>query len=127
VNVRVKVDEDLPRQVADILSSCGYDAVTVWGQGWQGASDEVLWRRVQAEGRWLVTADKEFDKEFADLRRHPPGSHAGVILLRPQEESRRAYLELATIAVERLKLKEIAGAVAVVTERGIRIRRSPRS
>jgi predicted nuclease of predicted toxin-antitoxin system len=123
VSARLKVDADLPRQVADILSSCGHDAVTVMAQGWQGASDEVLWHRVQAEGRWLVTADKE----FADLRRHPPGSHAGVILLRPQEESRRAYLELAATAMEQLKLQEMAGSVAVVTERGIRIRRSPRS
>jgi hypothetical protein len=67
------------------------------------------------------------DKGFADLRRYPPGSHAGIILLRPQEESRRAYLELAAVAEERLKLEEMAGAVAVVTEHGIRIRRSPHS
>ena len=117
------MDEDLPRQVAGILTGHGHDAVTVLAQGWQGASDEVLWRRVQAEGRWLITADKE----FAVLRRHPPGSHAGVILLRPQEESRRAYLDLAATAIEHLKLEEMAGSVTVVTEHGIRIRRSPRS
>lgn len=93
MNVRVKVDEDLPRQVADILSS-----VTVWGQGWQGASDEVVWRRVQAEGRWLVTADKEFDKEFADLRRHPPGSHAGVICCDHRERRFATHHVLASDA-----------------------------
>jgi hypothetical protein len=65
------------------------------------------------------------DKGFADLRQYPPGSHAGVILLRSQEESRRAYLELAAIALERLKLDELAGAVVVVTYRGVRIRRAP--
>jgi hypothetical protein len=31
--------------------------------------------------RWLITANKG----FADLRQHPPGSHAGVILGRSQE------------------------------------------
>jgi hypothetical protein len=67
------------------------------------------------------------DKGFADLRRHPPGSHAGVILLRVAEESRRAYLELAAIAFDRLNLDELAGAVVVVTHRGIRIRRAPTS
>jgi predicted nuclease of predicted toxin-antitoxin system len=93
-----------------------------WGRaGWQGMSDEILWPRVQNERRWLMTADKG----FADLRQYPPGSHAGVILLRSQEESRRAYLELATIALERLKLDELAGAVVVVTYRGVRIRRAP--
>jgi hypothetical protein len=64
------------------------------------------------------------DKGFADLRQYPPGSHAGVILLRSQEESRRVYLELVTIALERLNLDELAGAV-VVTYRGVRIRRAP--
>lgn len=118
---RVKVDEDLPRQIADLLSARGHDAVTVPEQGWQGASDDVLWPRIQGERRWLITADKG----FADLRRHPPGSHAGVILLRSQEESRRAHLELAAIALERLKLGVIAGAVVVVIYRGVRIRRAP--
>lgn len=123
MSVRVKVDEDLPRQIADLLIARGHDAATVVGQGWQGIPDEVLWPRLQKEGRWLITADKG----FADLRRHPAGSHAGVILLRLQEERRRAYLELATIALERLKLDDLAGAVVVVTYRGARIRRAPSS
>ena len=94
---------------------------TVVGQGWQGMTDEILWPRVQNERRWLMTADKG----FADLHQYPPGSHTGVILLRSEEESRRAYLELAAIALECLKLDELAGAVMVVTYRGVRIRRGP--
>jgi predicted nuclease of predicted toxin-antitoxin system len=121
--MRVKVDEDLPRGIAQIASACGHDAVTVLGQGWQGMPDDVLWHRVQAERRWLITADKG----LVDMRSHPPGSHAGIILLRLQEESRRAYLNLAATAFERLKLDEIAGAVVVVTPRGIRIRRPSNS
>ena len=119
---RVKIDEDLPRQVVDLVASRGYDAKTVVGQGWQGMSDDELWPRVQHEGRWLITADKG----FADLRAHPAGSHTGVILLRATEESRRAYLELAAIALDRIKLDDLAGAVVVVTYRGVRIRRAQR-
>jgi len=121
VIAQVKIDEDLPRQVVDLVASRGYDATTVVGQGWQGMSDDELWPRVQHEGRWLITADKG----FADLRLHPAGSHAGVILLRATEESRRAYLELAAIALDRIKLDELAGAVVVVTYRAVRIRRAP--
>lgn len=121
MTVPFKIDEDLPRQIADLLNARGHDAATVVGQGWQGMPDEILWPRVQQESRWLMTADKG----FADLRQYPPGTHAAVILLRSQEESRRAYLELATIAIERLKLDEIAGAVVVVTYRGVRMRRAP--
>jgi hypothetical protein len=35
------------------------------------------------------------------------------------------YVELVTIALERLNLDELAGAVVVVTYRGVRIRRAP--
>lgn len=121
MGVRLKVDEDLPRQIADMLNALGRAAVTVLGQGWSGVSDDVLWRRIQAEGRWLITADKG----FANLRKYSPGDHAGVILLRSAEESRRDYLDLAATALERVDLDEIPGAVVVITRRGIRIRRAP--
>ena len=121
MTAHVKIDDDLPRLIADLVVARGYGAATVMGQGWQGASDDELWLRVQDEGRWLITADKG----FADLRRHPAGSHAGVILLRAPEESRRAYLELAAIALDGLKLDDLAGAVVVVSYRSVRIRRAP--
>jgi predicted nuclease of predicted toxin-antitoxin system len=121
VIAHVKIDEDLPRQVADIVGARGYEVATVVGQGWQGLSDDELWPRVQDEGRWLITADKG----FADLRLHPAGSHCGVILLRAPEESRRAYLELAAIALDRLELDNLTGAVVVVSYRSVRIRRAP--
>jgi predicted nuclease of predicted toxin-antitoxin system len=119
VSSRIKIDEDLPGQIAGLLAARGHDARTVVGQGWQGTPDEILWRRVQGEGRWLITADKG----FADLRLHPPGSHFGLILLRPSEESRRAYLELIKAALEQMDFNDAAGSVVVVTDRGIRTRR----
>ena len=120
---RLKVDENLPREIADLLNAHGYDAVTLLDQGWSGVADDDLWERIQAEGRWLVTADKE----FADLRLFPPGTHAGVVLLRSDEEGLDDYLRLAGAAVERFELDEIAGAVVVVNKRGVRIRRAPSS
>ena len=85
------MDEDLPREIADLLTVAGHDPVTVVGQGRQGLSDDELWPRVQNEQRWLLTADKE----FADSWQHPPGIHAGVMLLRSPEESRRLYRTLS--------------------------------
>lgn len=119
--VRLKVDENLPDDVAEVLTTNGHDALTVQAQGWRGFADDALWLGVQSEGRWLVTADKE----FADLRRFPPGTHAGVILLRPAEESRREYARLAQATIDGVNLDDIAGAVVVVTDRGVRTRRAP--
>jgi predicted nuclease of predicted toxin-antitoxin system len=118
--IRIKVDENLPEQIADLFNAHGYDALTVGDQGWRGLADDELWRRIQAEGRWLVTADKE----FGDIRRYRPGSHAGLILLRLSQESRAEYLRLAGRVPTQIKLDEINGAIVVVTERGIRVRRN---
>lgn len=120
---RLKVDEDLPRALVDLLGQHGHDAVTVADQGWQGAPDDDLWTWIQREGRWLVTADKE----FADLRRHPPGSHAGIILLRLPEENRRNYLDLAATVFNRVALDDAAGSVIVAAPGRLRVRRPPPS
>jgi predicted nuclease of predicted toxin-antitoxin system len=119
---RIKVVEDLPRHIVEVAREHGHEATSVLGQGWQGTPDDTLWPRIQAEGRWLITADKA----FGDLRRFAPGAHAGVIVVRCAQQNRRNQLHLASTVLDRIALDESAGAVVVVTERGIRIRRAPR-
>lgn len=119
---KIKVDEDLPRHIVEVARERGHEATSVLGQGWQGTPDDALWPRIQAEGRWLITADKA----FGDLRRFAPGAHAGVIVVRCAQQSRRNQLYLAAEVLDRIALDEAAGAVVVVTERGIRVRRASR-
>ncbi len=118
---RFKVDENLPNEIAELLDGRGFDAVTVADQAWSGLPDDLLWHRIQQEDRWIVTADKE----FGDVRRYSPGSHAGVLLLRSREEGLDDYLSLATTAADCIDFDDAAGAVVVVTDRGVRIRRAP--
>ena len=117
----LKVDENLPDEIADLFVRHGHDAVTVADQGWRGMADRDLWQGIQDEGRWLVTADKE----LADRRHRPPGSHAGIILFRSGSEGLDAYLELAQRVIDDINLDDAARAVIVVTHRGLRIRRAP--
>ena len=79
--MRIKVDEALPRAAVQMLRRHGHDAVSVAEQGMGGTKDPDLWQAVQAEDRFLVTADKG----FADVRSYPPGTHDGVMLLRPDQ------------------------------------------
>ena len=118
--LRVKVDEDLPAQVAARLRESGYDAVTVTEQGMGGWKDPSVWQAVQAEDRFFVTADKG----FGDIRSHSPGSHSGVLLLRPDEDGIRPILELIQRVLSQYSLDDLAGTVSVVTPRGVRIRRA---
>jgi predicted nuclease of predicted toxin-antitoxin system len=116
----VKVDEDLPRSAAQLLREYGYDAVSVIDQQMGGWKDPLLWKAVQKEGRFFVTADKG----FADIRTYPPGKHAGILLLRPDEDGIRPILDLLTKTLDSYKLDELTGNVIVVTPRGIRIRKN---
>src|ERR1700742_2186624 len=88
-----KIDEDVSDDVADELRIVGFDTKSVVTQGWQGRQDAELWPDLQAEGRALVTGDKGFSR-FAT---QPP--HHGVVLLRPERESRQAYVRLIRLAI----------------------------
>jgi predicted nuclease of predicted toxin-antitoxin system len=117
--MRIKVDEDLPRLAAQWLRDRGYEASTVRDQEMSGWEDSDLWEAVQSEQRFLVTADKG----FGDLRVYTPGTHGGVLLLRPAEDGIRPILELLQLTLKRIDLTELQGSVTVVTPRGLRIRR----
>jgi len=116
----IKVDEDLPRSTMQFLREHGYDAVNVIEQNMGGWKDPALWKVVQEEKRFLVTADKG----FADVRAFPPGKHAGVLLLRPDEDGIRPVLELLQQVLKSYSLENLAGTITVVTPRGIRIRKA---
>ena len=115
----VKVDEDLPRSVAQLLREHGYDALTVVDQQMSGWKDQDIWRAVQREKRFLVTADKG----FADIRKNPPGQHSGIMLLRPDEDGIRPLLDLLRKTLRTASLETLAGAVVVASSRGVRVRR----
>lgn len=118
--MQIKTDEDLPKAVASLLREHGYQVDSVIDQGMSGWKDSALWRAVQDEGRFLITADKG----FADIRTYPPGTHQGVMLLRPDQDGIRPLVELLTRVLQEYELNRFSGMVAVVTPRGIRTRRA---
>jgi predicted nuclease of predicted toxin-antitoxin system len=118
--MRVKVDEDLPEAAAQMLRRRGHQALGVVEQGMGGTKDPDLWRAVQAERRFLVTADKG----FGDIRSYPPGTHQGLLLLRPDQAGIRPVLDLLEQVLNAYDLEALVGTTAVVTPRGVRIRRA---
>jgi predicted nuclease of predicted toxin-antitoxin system len=117
--LKVKTDEDLPPAVTARLREAGHDAVGVVEQRMGGWKDSPLWDAVQREGRFLVTSDKG----FGDIRAYPPGTHAGVLVLRPDEDGIRPLVELVDLVVGRARIEDLAKTVSVATPRGIRTRR----
>jgi len=119
MTLRIKVDEDLPVIVARLLTDAGYDTARVPDQQMGGWDDQKLWDAVQDEKRFLITADKG----FGDLRAYPPGTHEGVLVLRPDDDGIRPMEELMRAVLNGFRLDELVGVVAVATPRGLRIRR----
>ena len=117
--MQIKVDEDLPREIAEILRAGGHDAQTVLEQGWGGLRDADVWRRISSEGRWLMTADKG----SADARTIAATEQVGVVLLRTPRESRAAYTSLAESLVSSKALDGAVPSVIIVSPAGIRIHR----
>ncbi len=117
--MHIKTDEDLPRAIISVLEAHGYAAQGVYDQGMSGWPDERLFTAVQAEGRFLITADKG----FGDLRHYPPGEHAGILILRPGRPSISAFVGLLERLLERHRLEEFQRCLVIVTPQGIRVRR----
>ena len=115
-----KVDEDLPREVAHLLRAKGYECSTVLEQGLGGTKDPELWRIVQDHRQFLITADKG----FGDVRRFPPGSHGGVLLLRPADDGIQPLLDLVNQALKTVSdFRQLRGLLTIVSPLGLRIRR----
>lgn len=118
--MKVKLDENMPAQMAGLLRKAGLDVTTVTQEGMGGSNDPEIARAATAEGRILVT----FDTDFANIREFPLGSHAGVVVFRLKDQ-RWAVLEgparrLLVAGV----LDRLHGGLAIVDETGFRLRAS---
>ena len=118
--MRIKVDEDLPRVVVGLLRQASFeDTRSVVEQGMGGWNDLSVWKVVQEEGRFFITADKG----FADIRVYPPGEHAGVLLLRPDADGIRPVVDLLQQTLAAGDLSSLRGTLSVATSKGLRSRR----
>ena len=116
--MRLLIDEDIPRGMAEALRRLGHDVVHVRADA-PGSTDEQVLARAMAEGRVLVTADKDFgDLAFGAGR----AAGSGVILLRLCGSIATWAAALAA-AGER---DDWTGVFAVVTEGGVCARPLPR-
>jgi predicted nuclease of predicted toxin-antitoxin system len=117
----VELDENLSQSHTDFLKAAGYAADRVTDEGLSGADDAVIWHRVVADGRFFIT----LDLDFADVRRFPPGSHPGILLLRPRNRSRAAVQDILERLVRECPLHTLTGCFVVADISHTRIRRPP--
>jgi predicted nuclease of predicted toxin-antitoxin system len=120
-SVLVKLDENLGQSHADLVRQAGHAVDRVTDEGLSGATDPVVWERVVIEGRIFVT----LDLDFSDVRRFPPGSHPGLLLIRPRTNSRDAVAEILERVLRDHPLDTLRGCLVVADASHTRIRRPP--
>lgn len=77
--VKLRLDQNLPHDLTADLVERGHDVHTVPDEQLAGHTDPVVVRAAAEEGRMVLT----LDRGVGDLRHYPPGSHAGIVVLRP--------------------------------------------
>lgn len=118
--MRFLADENVEGTVIAALRACGHD-VAVIADEMAGVKDRAVLIRSVAEGRILVTNDKDF-AELAFLQR---SAATGILLIRlPDAGSREKALRVAA-AVADLS-DRLADAMTVVEPRATRRRSLPR-
>lgn len=120
--MKVKLDENLPESAIEHLAVAGHDVDTARAEGLQGVDDPPLLAAATREGRLLVT----LDRGLGDIRTYPPGTHAGVLVLRLDHQSPRVVRREVTRIAETVDLAELAGCVAVWRYGDLRVRRPGR-
>ena len=115
----IKLDENLGRPHVALLKRHGYDADRVFDQRLSGVVDAELWVHVKREGRFLIT----LDLGFSDVRRYAPGTHPGILLLRPRRKGRNAVSQVLRRVLAERRLEILEGCPAVADEARTRVRR----
>lgn len=116
--MRLKVDENLPREACDLLNRAGHEAISVGQQGLAGADDTRIYQRCQDEQRALVT----LDVDFANVRAYDPGFSSGVIVLRLARQDKQRVLEALASTLPLLEREPLDKRLWIVEGERIRIR-----
>ena len=117
--MKIKLDENLPSELAEFLVDENHDVHTVQSEKLVGHPDERIFEAARSEGRFLITQDLH----FSDVRRLAPGTHPGILLVRLAHPSRRTLLTRFRSLLRSTELESLAGCFAVLSDRKLRVRR----
>jgi predicted nuclease of predicted toxin-antitoxin system len=118
LNMKFKIDENLPIEMADLLRRAGHDALTVSDELLGGSADTEVISICRSEGRALVT----LDTDFANIRIYPPEDSYGLIVLRLKRQDKAYVLEIFSRLIPILSTEPVSGELWIVEEKRIRIR-----
>lgn len=120
--MKVLLDNNLSQRLIPLLNPAGWDVVHVRDLGMASAQDEEVMEAARSAGRVLISADSDFGALLAASHASAPS----VVLIR--RVSDRRVEALAGILLNNLPGVTddlVAGAVIVVGDDSLRVRRLP--
>ncbi len=116
--MKLKLDENLSKRLADLFQVAGHDTATVVGQHMSGVADSDLITRCRDEGRALVTLDLDFGNPLL----FRPSQYPGIAVLRPSEPVSHHDLEaLCRTLIGGMAVEQLRGKLWIVERARIRI------
>lgn len=101
-----------------MLRDCNFDADTVLEEKLGGQPDEVIAAVCQQERRILLT----LDTDFCDMRRYPPQSYDGLVVLRLDRHDKLHVLSIVQRLTSLFTRENLKGRLWIVEENKLRIR-----
>ena len=118
--MKIKLDENLPAELVDLLRAKNHDVHTVLEEMLAGRNDVTIFQAAHTENRLLITQDLD----FSDIRKYKPGTHPGIALVRLRDPNRRSLIERLRQILETDTIETWAGCFVVIGDRKLRIRRT---
>lgn len=120
--MRFLLDQNLSPLVADLLHEAGHDVVHVRDLDYAAAADRTIFEAAVAQARTIISADTDFGELLAETNASAPS----FILLRRQDRRRARQIALLVLANLDAVAEDLeAGAVVVLDDARIRVRRLP--
>lgn len=117
--MKIKIDENLPERIAELMTGYGHDVDTTRKEGLAGSSDDQIWDAAQRAERFLMTQDLD----FSDARKYAPGTHYGLLIVRLASPSRTGLVRRVREIFEAEAVERWKGCFVVATHRKVRVRK----
>ena len=122
--MRLKLDENLGFQAAQILLGRSHDVSTVRDEGLSGASDARVLDACLRETRCLLTLDLGFGNPLT----YVPSRYPGIVVLRlPARPSFEDLIEAIHVAASGMEREDVRGKLWMVQRGRIRVYEEPSS
>lgn len=116
--MKIKLDENMPHALADLLRAAKHDVETVHEENLSGEEDSIILKKATEENRILIT----FDLDFGDIRSFPLGTHAGIVVFRIQDQRWSVLKKPAERLIASGRLQHLSHGLAIVDEKRMRMR-----